>query len=204
MNMRKRHVPLYLLLAIVAGQVLESSATATDYFPLIKGASWEYRYNDGTSEKNEVVGIKSIDGKPTIHVKSQSGAHWYYIKTNDNVVLYRSSFGVSAYNILKIPPKQGEQYRIAGNVGTIITIVNTNATIKVPAGVFKNCIVKQIYGPDSSETAKKLTGGKVDAHYVVEYYALDIGLIKSENLFCKGSIEIKRETLKELVRYNVP
>ena len=185
---------------------VDNPAMAADYFPLPKGASWEYRDTNGRINKVEVVGPKNIDGRSAIYVRDQSGEYRYYIKTTNSIVLYDSSFMVFGddYLILRIPPKKGEEYKVGGGVGTVVTIIDTTATVKVPAGVFKNCVVKKMYGPAASDTAKKLTGGKVDAVYVIDYFAPDVGLIKSEKLFSKGTIEINREILKELVKYKVP
>lgn len=197
MNMRKRHVPLYLLLAIVAGQVLESSATATDYFPLIKGASWEYRNRKGSVEKVEVIGPKTVDGRSTVYVKDQTNEYWYYIKKSDSVVLYASSatdaFSGSPANslLLKIPPQKGERFDTGGVPSTVI---DTNATVKVPAGIFKNCVIA---------FRKILIKGDVTT-YAADTFAPDIGLIKREFRFFKNTIEVDQLLDKELLRYDIP
>lgn len=204
--MRASYIALYFLFILGADMLVDNPAKAEDYFPLPKGASWEYRDTNGRINKVEVVGPKNIDGRSAIYVRDQSGEYRYYIKTANSIVLYASSFRVFGddYLILKIPPKKGEEYNVGGGVGTVVTIIDTSAIVKVPAGVFKNCVVKKMYSPSASDAAKKLTGGKVDAHYVIDYFAPDIGLIKRENLFSKGAIEIKLEILEELVKYKAP
>lgn len=177
---------------------------AADYFPLLQGTSWEYTHGDGSTGKVEVVGTKEVAGKTTIHVKDQSG-DLYYIKVMDKVILYASPGEVFGEDnlVLKIPPKKGERFDI-GKDGAYATIVDTAATVKVPAGIFKDCVVKNMYIPEASTMAKKMTSGRVDSVYIVEYFAPDVGLIKKEQAFYKGSTEVQRKTLKELVRYKMP
>lgn len=177
---------------------------AADYFPLSKGTLWEDRHSDGSTGKVEVVGTKEVAGKSTIHVKDQSG-DLYYIKAMDKVILYASPGEIFGEDnlVLKIPPKKGERFDI-GKDGAYATIVDTAATVKVPAGIFKDCVVKKMYIPEASTMAKKMTSGRVDSVYIVEYFAPDVGLIKKEQLFNKGTTEVERKTLRELVRYKIP
>lgn len=194
--MRKRHVPLYLLLAIVAEQLLESSATATDYFPLIKGASWEYRNSKGSVQKAEVIGPKTVDGKSIIHIKVQE-EYFYYIKKPDSIVLYASSAtyavsgGPANALLLKIPPQKGERFDTGGIASTVI---DTNATVKVPAGIFRNCVIV---------FRKTFTKGDVTT-YAADTFAPDVGLIKREFRFFKNAIEVDQFLHMELLRYDIP
>lgn len=172
-------------------------ANAGDYFPLIKGASWEYRGRNGSVEKVEVIGSKIVDGKSVIHVKDQKNDYWYYIKKTDSIVLYASSTtyalsGSPANSlILKVPPQKRDQY---DSGGILSTIIDTNATVKVPAGIFKGCVIV---------FRKILTKGDVTT-YVADSYALDIGLIKREFRFFKNTIEVDQLLDKELIRYDIP
>lgn len=129
----------------------------------------------------------------------------YYIKTIDKVILYASPGEIFGEDniVLKLPPKKGERFDI-GKDEAYATIVDTAATVKVPAGTFTGCVIKKMYIPEASNMAKKMTNGTVDAIYIVEYFAPDVGLIKKEQAFYKGSVKVERKTLKELVRYKVP
>lgn len=177
---------------------------AADYFPLLKGTSWEYSHSDGSIGKVEVIGEKDVSGKSITHIRDQSG-DLYYIKKQDRIIIYASPGEVYGEDnlVLKLPPKKGERFNI-GKDGAHATITDIAATIKVPAGTFKDCVVKKIYIPEASEMAKKMTSGKVNSVYIVEYFAPDVGLIKKEQALYKGSVGVERKMLKELVNYKVP
>lgn len=192
-----------LILSILSIWFLNTAA-ASDYFPLPVGTSWEFRHSNGNTGKVKVIGGKDVSGKATIQVKDQTG-DLYYIKLKDMVILYASPGEVFGEDnlVLKLPPKKGERFDI-GKDGAYAAIVDTTAIIKVPAGNFKDCVVKKMYIPEASNMAQKMTNGQVDAVYIVEYFAPDVGLIKKEQAFYKGSVEVERKMLKELVRYKVP
>lgn len=190
---------IFLSLALASNE-----SHAADYFPLLKGNSWEYHHSNGGTGKVEVIGSENVSGKRTTHVHDQTG-DLYYIKTQYRVILYASPEEVYGEDnlVLKLPPKKGERFDI-GKDGAYAIIIDTAATVKVPAGIFKDCIVKKMYVPEASKMAQKMTSGKVDAVYIVEYFAPDVGLIKKEQALYKGSVEVERKMLKELVNYKVP
>lgn len=177
---------------------------AADYFPLIKGSWWEYKHSAGITGRVEVVGSKDVNGKATIHIRDESG-NLYYIKLQDKIILYASPVEVFGEKnlILTIPPKKNARYDFIGKNGAYWTIIDTNATVRVPAGVFKKCVIKKMYVPEFSDMAKKMANGRLTSVYVLEYFAPEVGLVKREQLFYKETVEVKRQTVKELSRYDI-
>lgn len=196
MNMRTGYVLTYLSLAIFSVLIFGEASSAADYFPLIKGASWEYRNRKGSIEKVEVKGPKTVDGRSTIYVKDQANEYWYYIKKPDCIVLYASSatYALSGSPVnsllLKLPPQKGERFDTGEATSTVRDI---NAMVKVPAGIFRNCVIV---------FRKILTKGDVTT-YAADTFAPDIGLIKRELRFFKNTVEVDQLLDKELLRYDM-
>ena len=165
----------------VPGQTAESAAAALrDYFPLRKGSKWVYQGtgNEYASFTREVV---FTEGNLAQTLEMNGGANVTKIvqvtgstateifkreEPSDPVNLLHEESNEQRI-LLKSPLSIGTKWN-DGN--TQIEIVDTSATVKTPAGTFKNCIkVKSTFSGDSS--------------IMYQYYAKGVGMVQQDFIF---------------------
>lgn len=163
-NMKFSQLSLMLAAAIlcVSTNSLKSQGQKTDYFPTHIGDKWFYEYRTGgvhgTHWANQIVEVKdtiSIEGKNyfifedrvydifyepgwvylTIHYfrKANNGDVFKFSTLVDNEQLYYTFQGDS----LGSPYLYSGEFDLASKWE--ITLLDTNATIHIPSGVFQNC-----------------------------------------------------------------
>ncbi len=163
------------------GQTAESvSASLKDYFPLRKGSKWVYQGtgNEYASFTREVL---FTEGNLAQTLEMNGGANVTRIVqvTGSTVTeIFKREEPADPVNLLheesneqrillKSPLSIGTEWN-DGN--TQIEIADTSATVKTPAGTFKNCIrVKSTFSGDSS--------------IMYQYFAKGVGMVQQDFIF---------------------
>jgi len=149
----------------------------SSYFPLANSNEWTYSATIMSPITNSVTDTVRIHGllyyKIGYEFFRESGNKIYYLKKDSTEILL--------YNF---DVKAGESWNIQTDAeckyGTMVTMYSRNDTVKVPAGVFTNCI-----------------------HFKYKKVCMDAGLY--ESWYAKGIGEVKYHTdnLAGLLEYNL-
>lgn len=199
-----------LALTIFAATLAACQRTPVDnpYLPLDKGRTWTYSLtspgpgrpsSSGTMQVSS-LGTVELGGKTVTKERTQVGGETrdVYVAVDDRGVYHhavKSSqqaepivAAAPAY-VLDYPLRNGKTWK--GRIHPTLleldvsipfesTIESTNATVRVPAGEFTDCVKIKTIG--SRELPPATNGGPVGAVLFTEtaWYAKNVGLVKSE------------------------
>ncbi len=130
--------------------------SAEEYFPLIVGATWEYKetshskYGNDIKDYYEIISSKEIiDGK-TYYSRNRSDVNGYkeYYRISGDIIYFKYAYSDEdeflKWNFNLPVGEIHHLYKIKGNNYTdnyFQTLVSTDATIIVSAGIFQKCLV---------------------------------------------------------------
>ncbi len=138
----------------------DSRLRLQDYFPLRVGAKWKYKIYSFIEKKN-IAFVRQI-------VRKKGNKYFDNAKSQYHYDTYGVREGLRY--LLKYPLKRGNRWVSVVGITDVekYTIVATDRTVRVPAGVYKSCIVvrsqKQVSNRDTLE-----------AHF---YFAPQVGFVK--------------------------
>jgi hypothetical protein len=165
-------------------------AKAADYFPIKVGNSWVYypSYGDG-NRVDSVVGTKFIDGNLTYIWKRVEAAPDNYVEkrwlvkglSSIKVLKYWSNEMSPPKSILleppwlqdKLNPMVGTKWKYEVDIGSshykvTCWVESINATVKVPAGTFNQCIIVR-------QLDEMTRNGSTEYTYRKHWLAPDVG-----------------------------
>jgi hypothetical protein len=174
---------IFALLAIgFATTSFAADPAMQNYYPLVKGTKWEYRFSQDEREVAftcEITEVIFKEGRTHARMLSRlpnSLLMEEELSTDDNGVYRTALLGTKLaepFTIIKYPVKARDGWKDKIKVGEMegsgaITIRDTAAMIEVPAGKFKTLEV---------ESRTELKGEKVVARI---WYAEGVGIVKQE------------------------
>jgi len=200
-----RHPALWLFLVLFAGMVVAcsggKSAVRTDakghklgmygtlaasvYMPLKLGNTWTYR----RSFLGEV-------GQVRVTVEHRESDGTFVDSAGGRLRLSRLGLSDGVRFLLEEPLSAGHKWRaqIAPNMAEHFEIVEDNAKVTVPAGIFEQCLVVR------SVTHYSLTTRMVN----LVSYAPDVGMIRNETILENDRGNRQTQVLLELESYQLP
>jgi hypothetical protein len=223
--------PTILILLLTAAWLLISCGRGTDhgYFPLGKGAAWEY--NISYKVRGELRSHKRLlSNGPPVEVDEQlyypraelNGHRDYYQKTAAGIVHVDPVSGDKTL-VLKYPLKQGQQWqarskirvlevtgafvptfkaRLVRPVSVTYRIEDTDDTISVAAGTFRHCL--RVHGDGrlfAGRTLQEFMG--IDSINIdqTDWYAPGVGLVKTVRDEYTEPNEFRNTYTRELQSY---
>lgn len=195
-------IPCLLALLVCLSSCGESDQS---YFPLGNHAWWEYAIERSVMDKQmhqkyiiANLAARKIDDVLVYPRKLASGANEFYRRTEWGVVLTGSN-GDEKTLILPLPVNKGAEWREKSRItfvdfhsinrpdvwSTIKPVEMTyrvqevNETVRVPAGIFKNCVRVEAAGLiEVEENIKLFVGVRHVKVTQTDWYAPGVGLVK--------------------------
>jgi hypothetical protein len=188
---------------------------ASNYVPVEEaGNSWEYEISTGGTSVVSIEGEGAILGRDCLLVLVNfENTYWYrdedqfdmYVKTN---YLYNEEFTIEERwaKHLVLPLVLGNTWSdqfekttlVYGQPVTRRTMMNARVTaiqdLVLPAGKFEQCYVVRLETIGVTETP--YGNGWVDSLFVEEYYAPDVGLVRSVDLLTGEEESLTSYTVK--------
>ncbi len=197
---------LVLALAVPAGsQAFAGAATpAPSLFPLITGAVWVRKTDEGTEAVTKVTGPKTVGSTRCTAVERKAvergrerTTHTCYLVTATEVLVIESTTPRGLVEskpprpILKFPPRAGQTWTWSPQDSAFELKITDKwigeETIKVPAGTYRAWKLQSVMvGEDSEMTT-------------VTWYAPGIGMVRTERKGFRGDRQISG--FSELVSY---
>jgi hypothetical protein len=199
-----------VLVVAVAMPLLPTAVAgpAPSLFPLVVGAEWVRKSEDGTEARSRVVGPKTAGTTRCIVVERKAVERGRerttttcYLATAAEVLVIESTTprgGLTTLNpprpLLKLPPRVGQTWSWSP-VDSVFELKITDRwvgeeTVRVPAGTFRAWKLQTVTtGEDSEITA-------------FTWYAPGVGMVRTERKGYRGDRQISGWS--ELVRYRIP
>ncbi len=169
-----------LLATLFVAVFTMSSVVAQDYFPIKKGASWQYEYYGDFNQSGEahfkvevMDDMREVNGQSYFQIRSESftkkGAESgfsvtsYVRKAADGTILgFNEKLSDEEFIFLPNSLEVGQNW---DSEGSKVEIVDLNASIKTPEKTYTDCMVLKMDTGDSS---------------MLSYYKKGVGLVAME------------------------
>lgn len=196
-----------ILLAIAALLSVGAAAPAQSYFPLVQGATWVRRGDDGAQVTARVVGPKTVGSVRCTVIETKSvrpdreriTRNCYVSSTRDVLLIEAEAAGRAAVlnpprPVMLLPATQGKTWTWSPkNAPVELNWADQwigEETARVPAGTFRAWKLKSVMK-------------RGDATFILEtWYALGVGIVKIEREVTRPGMD--QEGKSELVSYKIP
>lgn len=196
-----------ILMLVVAAGCQERSAPSSSYFPLVRGATWTRKAEDGADITARVVAQKTVGPATCAVVETKTArddreriTRVCYEATPSEIRVVETESGGRRVvvdpprTVLLLPPEAGRSWSWVPTDTPVPSKITEQwvgeETVKVAAGTFKAWKVKTV------TTRADLTVT------LFTWYAPGVGIVKIAREEQRG--ELQREGGSELVRYAIP
>ncbi|MBN9120863.1 MAG: hypothetical protein J0I06_17215 [Planctomycetes bacterium] len=158
------------------------------YFPLQKGAKWVYKSSAG-KETRVVTEVKSDERGYTVAVANEGAGKW---SAAEAVIVTDNGLFQAAYAdepldppicIFKTPAKVGEKWNASASFSLFVLKTRFEVLepekVKVPAGLFQAVPVVRVFSLEWPPGNKAPLPPSAAPKTVTEWYAPNVGLVKS-------------------------